>query len=50
MTKEEVKLRLVNKLVQNATYDKELDEWSINFEEALDIIENVFDACGTIEG
>lgn len=50
MTKEEVKLRLVNKLAQNATYDKELDEWSINFDKTVDIIENVFDACDTIEG
>lgn len=50
MTKEEVKLKLVNKLAQNATYDKELDEWSINFDKTVDIIENVFDTCGTIEG
>lgn len=50
MTKEEVKWKLINKLAQNATYDKELDEWSINFDKTLDIIENVFDVCGKIEG
>jgi hypothetical protein len=50
MTKEEVKLKLVNKLAQNATYDKELDEWSINFDKAVDIIENIFNAVDIIEG
>lgn len=50
MTKEEVKLKLVNKLAQNATYDKELDEWSVNFDKTVDIIENVFARCGEIEG
>ena len=29
MTKEEVKLKLVNKLAQNADYDKELNEFII---------------------
>lgn len=50
MKKEEVKLKLVNKLAQNATYDKELDEWSVNFDKIIDIIENVFEMCGEIEG
>lgn len=49
MTKEEVKLKLVNKLAKAATYDKELKEWSVNFDRAIDIIENVFNACGEIE-
>lgn len=50
MTKEEVKLKLVNKLAQNADYDKELDEWTINFDRAIDIIENVFNRFDKIEG
>lgn len=50
MTKEEVKLKLVNKLAQNATYDKELDEWSLNFDKVVDIIEHIFDIAGKIEG
>ena len=50
MTKEEVKLRLVNKLAQNACYDKETDEWTINFDKVVDIIENIFAAAGVIEG
>lgn len=43
MNKEEIKLKLVNKLAKNATYDKELDEWSIDFDKACDIVNEVID-------
>lgn len=41
MTVEELKLRLVNKLAQRATYDKELGEWTIEFDTACDIIDDI---------
>ena len=42
--KDAIKVKLLNKLAQNATYDKELDDWSIDFDKACSIVESVIDS------
>lgn len=41
--KEELKLKLVNKFAKAATFDKDLGEWSVNFDRICDIVEVVVD-------
>lgn len=45
MNKEDLKLKLINKMAQSATYDRELAEWSISFDRACDIVDTVVDNC-----